>query len=525
MSATSPLDYSAAEHLGGQLQTFDTLRQQGAPRRQTHHVDVAIIGAGPAGLVAAHTLAGAGLSVLIVEDGRFWPRGSFKRRQSWAARHLMQEQATRVMRGNAFIPLTSGRGVGGGTLVNSAICFRAPDAVLDQWVEDWGLDHFARDSRDALYTEVESAIGVAPTPAALAGQNARVARRGFTRQGLKHAYMPRNAPGCIGCGTCQTGCPTGGKATADLTWLPGALRHHARLLADTRAERLTLNARGHVTGLIAHTRNPDTGEPLVEHTIKAHRTLLAAGAINTPILLLNQGLANANGQVGLNLRVHPTCGVLAKFDDPIRLWAGATQGYYAHHPDDPEILLETFSASPDVFLSQAARTGIDTSADFLRDFRFMAACGLLIRDQSTGQVTPGKDQRANIRYILNRHDQRKLTRGLHTLVEMFFEAGSRDVMPMVRKTRFFKSVNAAKDHVRIHHTPGDLSLYASHPMGTCRIGADPQTCVARPADGRAHHTEGLHIIDSSLFPTALGANPQLTIMAQALALSRRIAAG
>src|SRR5690554_2059146 len=434
MSATvqdSVLDYSAAEHVGAKLQTYESFEAQDAPAKQSHKVDVAIVGAGPGGLVCAAILAEAGLSVLVVEDGRFWPRHSFKRKQSWAAKHLMQEQATRVMQGNAFIPLASGRGVGGGTLVNSAICFRAPDAVLDEWVQDWGLEHFEAERRDALFSEVEKAIGVAPTPSSLAGQNALVAQRGFARQGLEHAFMPRNAPGCVGCGTCQTGCPTGGKATADLTWLPRALRHDTRLFADTRCERLTLSVQGRITGLIAHTRHPETRAIRVEHTIEAERTLLAAGAINTPILLLNQGLANTNGQVGLNLHVHPTVGVLAKFDEPIRLWAGATQGYYAHHPDDPEILLETFSASPDVFLTQAARAGVESTAEFLRDFRHMAACGLLIRDQSSGQVTPGPDQRAKIRYVLGRNDQQKLTAGLHTIVEMFFEAGSRRVMPMV----------------------------------------------------------------------------------------------
>ncbi|TXD34840.1 GMC family oxidoreductase [Lujinxingia vulgaris] len=517
------LDYSAEDHVGAQLQTYATFEAQQAPQKQHHKVDVAIVGAGPGGLVCAATLAAAGLSVLIVDEGRFWPRHSFKRKQSWAAKHLMQEQGTRVMQGNAFIPLASGRGVGGGTLVNSAICFRAPDAVLEEWVEQWGLAHFRSERRDRLFSEVEEVIGAAPTPAALAGENARVAQRGFSQLGLEHAFMPRNAPGCVGCGTCQTGCPTGGKATADITWLPRALRHNARLFADTRCERLTLNAQGRVTGLIAHTRHPETRQVRVEHTIEADRTLLAAGAVNTPILLLNQGLANSSGQVGLNLRVHPTVAVLAKFDAPIRLWAGATQGYYAHHPDDPEILLETFSASPDVFLSQAARAGVDVSAEFLREFRHMAACGLLIRDSSSGQVSPGKDQRAKVRYRLEREDQKKLTAGLHTLVEMFFEAGSRRVMPMVRKSRFFESVNAAHDHVRIHHTPGDLSLYASHPMGTCRIGDDPELCVARVQDGRTYDHEGLYIVDSSLFPSALGANPQVTIMAQALALSRAIA--
>jgi choline dehydrogenase-like flavoprotein len=57
-------------------------------------------------------------------------------------------------------------------------------------------------------------------------------------------------------------------------------------------------------------------------------------------------------------------------------------------------------------------------------------------------------------------------------------------------------------------------------MGTARIGADPRTSVATPA-GEAHDLPGLVIADASIFPTSLGVNPMITIMACA----RQIADG
>ena len=516
------LDYSAEEYLGGQLQTAKSYGKQSALVREK--VDAVIIGAGPGGLVTAMVLAEAGLDVVVVEGGSFWPRGSFKRRQSWAAKHLMQDQGTRVSMGNAFIPVASGRGVGGGTLVNSAICFRAPDFVLDEWVERWGLDYFEESRREELFGEVERAIGVGDTPEAIAGENSLVARRGFRAMGFQAGFMPRNAPGCVGCGTCQTGCPTGGKATADLTYLPRMLRAGGRIFADTRAEEIEVEG-GRARGVRAVMFDPESREALASFVFEAEKVIVAAGAINTPVLLLKQGLANSSGQVGRNLHLHPTCGVVAKFEDPIRIWSGATQGYYAHMPDDPEILLETFSVSPDVFLAQIAGVGDVDPGDFLRDFRYLAGAGLLIRDSSSGRVQPGKGQGVRISYRINSRDLSKLTRGLQVTAEMFFAAGSRAVMPLVKDSRYFRSLNHARDHIRIQSGPKDFRLYSSHPMGTCRIGEDPNRAVVRPRDGRSHDTEGLYVVDSSLFPSALGANPQVTIMAQALALSRRMAAG
>lgn len=517
----SVLDHSAIDYVGHSLHTADSLAESGHTIDEA--VDAVIIGAGPSGLVVGTVLAEAGLDVVIVEAGRFWHHESFQRRQSWAAKYLMQEQATRIMTGNAFIPVASGRGVGGGTLVNSAICFRAPEWVLDEWVEEWGLDYFEAHRREALFSEVEEMIGVEPTSAEIAGENSLVARRGFSALGIEHGFMPRNAPGCVGCGTCQTGCPVGGKATADVTWLPRFLRAGGVLLADTRAEEIRVDAQ-RALGVEAVTYNPDDGSEQAHFSFRADRTLVAAGAIDTALLLQRQGLANSSGQLGDNLVVHPTCGVIARFNErDIRLWSGATQGYYAHHPHNRDILLETFSASPDVFLTQMGTVGEVDPGEFLRNFKHLAACGMLLRDSSSGSVRPGDNGSAQIRYRLGRRDVQKLRAGLYTVIDMFHAAGSRAIMPMVDGTRFFSTRHTARRHVAARNAASNFSLYSSHPMGTCRIGDDPNRCVVRPEDGRTYDVEGLHVVDSSLFPTAMGANPQITIMAQALALGRRIA--
>ena len=61
---------------------------------------------------------------------------------------------------------------------------------------------------------------------------------------------------------------------------------------------------------------------------------------------------------------------------------------------------------------------------------------------------------------------------------------------------------------------GGFRLFAAHQMGTCRMGADPQTSVANP-DGELHDTPGVWIGDASAFPTSSGTNPMITIMALA----------
>jgi choline dehydrogenase-like flavoprotein len=57
-------------------------------------------------------------------------------------------------------------------------------------------------------------------------------------------------------------------------------------------------------------------------------------------------------------------------------------------------------------------------------------------------------------------------------------------------------------------------------MGSCRIGTDPAASSVGP-DHRTHEVDGLYVADASLFPTASGVNPMLSVMA----LAHRAAAG
>jgi choline dehydrogenase-like flavoprotein len=61
---------------------------------------------------------------------------------------------------------------------------------------------------------------------------------------------------------------------------------------------------------------------------------------------------------------------------------------------------------------------------------------------------------------------------------------------------------------------GGLALFSAHQMGSCRMGADPQTSVAGPF-GELHDTPGVWIGDASALPTASGTNPMISIMALA----------
>ena len=97
----------------------------------TLEADVVIVGTGPGGASVARVLAEQGKSVVLLEEGPAQSR--FKPNQAHTMRYHMQERGMIVAQGSAMLSIAAGRGVGGSTLINSALSFQPSADVLDGW--------------------------------------------------------------------------------------------------------------------------------------------------------------------------------------------------------------------------------------------------------------------------------------------------------------------------------------------------------------------------------------------------------
>ena len=75
--------------------------------------------------------------------------------------------------------------------------------------------------------------------------------------------------------------------------------------------------------------------------------------------------------------------------------------------------------------------------------------------------------------------------------------------------------------------PNRATVFSAHQMGTARAGADPSTSATDPygrvwRDTRGALVSGLYVGDASLFPTAVGVNPMITVMALAARVARAV---
>ncbi len=101
--------------------------------------EVVVIGTGAGGAAAAYELASRGRAVLLLEEGDYHRRGSFRGRASVANREMYRDQAVTISLGNVGIPVWAGRAVGGSTVINSGTCYRAPERVFDAGSSELGL--------------------------------------------------------------------------------------------------------------------------------------------------------------------------------------------------------------------------------------------------------------------------------------------------------------------------------------------------------------------------------------------------
>jgi choline dehydrogenase-like flavoprotein len=476
--------------------------------------DVVVIGTGAGGAVVGRELAEAGLAVVFVEEGRYYDRSQFTGRAFQMQQRLYRRGGSTFSVGNTAIPIPLGQSVGGTTTVNSGTCFRTPERVLARWADELGLTDLAPDKMGGYFERVESVLGVEPARRELLGGNGRVIARGCRALGFtRHGPLRRNAPACDGQGVCCFGCPTDAKRSTNVSYIPLALRAGAELFTGARVTRIIVDG-GRARGVVAHTEDGHT------LTIRGRAVVVACGAIMTPLLLDQQNLGARSGQLGKNLSIHPAAGALAEFDEQIMPWNGIPQGYSIEELHEEGILYEGASVPLEMTMSMTQMIGPELIR-LAESYDHVASFGFMVEDSSRGAVRNVLGQ-PMIQYWLTDKDVSHIKRGMDVLAQVFFAAGARRVHTGINGFDVLDSPDDLAALRRANIRPWDLDLSAYHPLGTARMGSDPASSVIG-SDHQLHDTEGLYVVDGAAVPSAVGVNPQITIMALATRAAEQIA--
>ena len=490
--------------------------------------DVVIVGSGAGGGVTAEILALSGLSVIVVEEGALKSSRDFKMREADAYPTLYQESAARKTRDKG-INILQGRTVGGSTTVNWTSSFRTPPTTLAFWQQRFGLSTYGEAELAPWFALMEARLHVADWPGA-PNENNDLLRRGAEKLGIPTGLIRRNVNGCWNLGYCGMGCPTNAKQSMLVTTIPSALDQGATLVTRARAERLLLKG-DKVDGLDCTLLDAGglhaTGRRL---RLRARHYVLAGGAINTPALLLRSRAPDPSGKLGRRTFLHPTLVSAALFPQRVDGYAGAPQTVYSDHflhtqaIDGPlGFKLEAPPLHP-VLLATTMQGFGREHAEMMRRFPHLQGMLALLRDgfhpeSQGGTVGLNGDGSPVLDYPLNDPLWDGTRRALLTMAEIQFAAGATGVqVAHERAPRYANWAEAKAGIAALPLEPHLTRVVSAHVMGGC--GMADRDGVTGP-DGRYRGLSNVSVHDGSLFPTSIGANPQLSIYG----ITARLASG
>src|SRR5262252_3423026 len=517
--------------------------------------DVLIVGAGASGAAVAWRLASAGIGVLCLEQGDWVDARSYPHWQAdwelhraadWSpepnVRRLAQDYPINDT-SSPIAPLMY-NAVGGSTIHWSAHFprFHPSDfrvRSLDEVADDWPIDYATLEPYFDLNDRMMGVAGVVGDPAyptksprqtppiPLDTLGATIAS-GFDRLGwhwwpsdsaiLTRDYDGRRA--CINCGPCDLGCPTGAKASTDVTYWPKALAAGARLITRARVREITLGPEGLADGALYHDRSGELREQ------KARIVVVACNGVGTPRLLLNSrsslfpdGLANGTGLVGRNLMFHPYASVRGIFPERLEGFKGPigcsiiSQEFYETDPSRGFFRGYSFQIARGLSPVANALGGLgDQLIPWGAEHRrvFDARWDRSISVAVIGDDLPEERNRVvldpdlvdsdgipapQINYTLSDNSKRLLDHGIARATEVLQAAGAGEILV----TPLLKSAGW-------------------HLMGTARMGTYPRRSVV-DGFGKTHEVKNLYLIDGSVMVTGGAVNPTSTIQAVALRIA------
>lgn len=471
--------------------------------------DAVVIGSGAGGAVVATHLAEAGRSVVILEEGPYLPAEQHGQlRPTESLRKFWRDAGATFaigLGGSPEINVTTGRGVGGSSVLTGGVCFRTHDHVLDEWSKE-GMPELAPKEMDRWYAIVEKDVHVETVPVEMRSKSTRFFIQGGEKLGIPFQSMRRNTRGCNGCGRCNFGCPHMAKMSVDIAYLPRAVRAGARIVSECIVDRIEMSGER----AIGVKGRLESGAAAL---IRAENIVVSCGAMHSPLVLGRSGIGRRSGALGKNLTLHPSFRVLARFEEKVRGWEGALQSAFSDHWEKDGMILNSVFIPNGVMV--ATMPGFGKNHQRWRDrIEHLAIFGGMLHDDAGGRVWRNPFGREPIMtYRMSDRDKARVPILLQRMAEIFFAAGAKDVFIPILGSEPIQADDL--ESFPWNELPYKrLECSSQHPLGTCHMGASKETSVVDP-DGRTWDVPNVWVADGSLLPTSLGVNPQLTIMAMA----------
>lgn len=506
----------------------------------TIYCDAVVVGSGSGGGVVAGVLAKAGYKVLVLEKGSYYARSNLSLLEGLSMDQMYMSGGL-LATDDMGVVVLAGSTVGGGSTINWSASIKTPKHVTNEWCDRYELELFgSKLYREAMDVVCEK-MGV-QSEILEEGFNNAILRKGCRELGYPVNDIPRNSSPDHYCGWCCMGCKDGRKQGTSETWLVDLVNSgNGVILPGCEAIKVLHKTGGKEGGV----RKTATGVAFQFEKdiciVESKVTIVACGALNTPHLLKRSGLKNGN--IGKNLHLHPVAMAWGYFPDhapssDVANWPESDKKSYeggimtamstvVANTDQSGYgaLLQTPSLHPGMFSSLMPWvSGEDMKRRMLR-FSRTAHIFALARDKGSGNV-PSPN---SISYEMETGDEENLKKGLDKILRILAAAGAEEIGTHNREGKSLNVKKASSHEFErfVKEESGrslrylNAQICSAHQMGSCRMGIDPKESVVNQM-GETWGVDGLFVADSSVFPTALGVNPMITVQAIAYCTAQAV---
>jgi len=285
-----------------------------------------------------------------------------------------------------------------------------------------------------------------------------------------------------------------------LTYLPDARHHGARVHPDTRVVRLI-----HHAGIVTEVHAVGPGGRLLGY--RPQVVFLAAGALNTPVLLQRSGIHARTA--GRRTAFHVNVRLNARFAEPVRARDATIFTTQLSEFADLGILVMPANLTPGTLAAGLAGHPPHVLDAMLADIDRVGTYTAQVRVSGPLRVHALPGGGRLLRHRLHAGDRDLLRFAVERAARVLFAAGAVEVH--VPERRILRRA-AHVDDFAAHADPRRWDLVSVHAMASCPMGA-PEHGGTCDANGRPYGCRNLYLCDASVLPGATGISPQGTIMA------------
>ena len=527
-------------------QQSNTIKHRDGP------IDCIVIGSGPGGAAVAQQLWEAGKRVVLIEKGPWVIWGSMDTR---SYPNLMFQQDKAATSDNGII-LRSGETMGGGTTVNIDLAFSPLEATIQARVGEWkekGLidaRFYTQEDVAVAYQWVREKIQTRQLSQSELNQDNKVLWDGAEEFGVDpnlyhlNRYRVGYSPSPVDDkrdAAAQLILPAATDSNNPLNVIPDAS------VAEVLFEKVGGSRNVRATGVSLKMNAPWTtyGNTIVDPcdlkipvgatvTCQAENVVLAAGTIGTTQVLLNTAKNNpavANPRIGKGLILHPSFPMIGVFDRQINLLEGLDSATFVDaFGVVPGLIFETMGGLPAYGAVVIPGDGKQVYEN-LANFNVSAGFGVMLVDTPSDDncITLNDQGDPVLTYALSEADKKRFRAGVALGIRMMFLAGAQKVI-IPSNENFLGEKDFDPMHgvyltdikqadlveQNLNFIPNRTVLTAAHIQAADKIGPSPDIAVVSTRQRVWNVVTGaeianLYVMDSSIFPTSVGANPMQSI--------------